>query len=65
MFILSGFSVWLTLGGFYSIITCFCPAYFAYRVIFSESCGGWLVNGGGGGGGEEGGRGGGGEEGGW
>lgn len=38
MFILSGFSAWLTLGGIYSIITCFSPAYFVYRVIFSESC---------------------------
>lgn len=36
MFILSGFSIWLTFAGLYSIISCFVPAYFCYRVIFSE-----------------------------
>ena len=36
MFILSGFSVWMTFMGLYSIISCFCPAYMVYTVIFSE-----------------------------
>lgn len=36
MFFLSGFSLWLTLAGFYSIASCFIPAYFVYRVIFGE-----------------------------
>ena len=33
---LSGFSAWLTLGGLYAIVSCFIPAYFAYRTVFSK-----------------------------
>ena len=36
MFVFSGFSVWLTVGGIYAIVTCFVPAYFVYRVLFSK-----------------------------
>ena len=39
MFVLSGFSLWLTFAGFYSILTCFIPAYFVYRAVFGEEGG--------------------------
>lgn len=38
MFVLSGFSLWLTFAGFYAILTCFVPAYFVYRAIIGKWC---------------------------
>ena len=36
IFILSGFSGWLTLMGLYSVFSCFPWAFFAYRVVLGE-----------------------------
>lgn len=34
--ILSGFSLWLTLGGLYAITSCFVLAYFVYRAVLGR-----------------------------
>ena len=37
VFVLSGFSVWLTVLGIYSVFSCFPWAYFVYRMILGKN----------------------------